>query len=859
MVDINKVKIRKKIYKFDVKRKYDYVAHYKTVERPPIERIKDVLKALTKPKEEKKEKIAEQPKPQGGFNFAVFGAALLIGIIILGVGLLYITSTIGQTTPELFEEPVDKPAIDNILHDGEILSSGRLGAPEYTAAVLAEYDTENIDNYTVVLTPYKERLPSEVFLLNSNRIDAETYGDFVPYLRSNLETRKILLNEITIAELESLPQGAMVIIPSGAIPKEILGYDSLLSMNKLAEKGVVIIYMGQPFDRVLNGTVTNSLSPEQVAMLPVTFDRNTPLQPSSDINLFQPLYRAVAGAGGWEGKLIYGAISSVKKGDGAFIFVPQTLDSGWKSNPKDAADDIAKLVFETPWAEPMGDSKTYVIANQTSYSGKSYFYTEPFEFEKGNPRATVKVEFTGESEASNVPVRQTLYTFVEKPDENQLFIDGGVKVVPTSITSESVRLNTILKETTPASLEMFLVIVDSNGSEVELFPQGSVNTQSERSFDVPIDVDRGEYIIKLVDTSNVVHAQSYMKIVSIDITFKGPSSSKPSVYVFDVTMDGNPVTLSDVSVDVNNGQYGKYSFTNVNNIRVDVGPKTDNQKLPFGEYDFKFTSGALTIDVPVILKRPETPLDNPLFWVTVILTGGIVGLGVIFARREEVFYWLDIPNFPPVARTRVPLSSDVILSIFEKVNENYRWENTPLTTSEIKNGFKEIFYQGRPIFITDFNVELLLDQLSKKGPVKTSIGYYGLSSWEAKTKRTIDYLSMLRRVRDICVNNAVPFTGLNDSKEADSVITVVGQQMYLHFYDKNADNKLTFQRALSTINKGITIMLFKNEMDKEYFIELINSSPSIAPLILKLESESKSLLFHTPDELEQMVVEFKSM
>ncbi|MBN1169772.1 hypothetical protein JXA56_02005 [Candidatus Micrarchaeota archaeon] len=856
MADLGNVKIRKKIYKFDVKRKYEYVSHYKMIDRPPVERIKDAIKVFLKPKAGKKE--AEPEKPQGGFNFAVIGAALLIAMIILGVGLLYITVSLGHTAPEVFQEPMDKPLIDNVLHDSELLSSGRLGFPEYTGAVFVEYGARNIDNYSIVLTPYREKIPSEIFLLNSQRVEATTYTNFTVHLRANLETRNILLNEITVTELESLPQGAIIIVPSGAVPKELLGYGSLLNMTALAEKGVVLIYMGQPFDRVLNGTLVNSLSQAQIASLPVTFDRNTPLQPSSDINLFQPLYRAT-GSGGWESKLIYGAISSVKRGNGAFIFVPQTLDGGWKRDAKSAADDISKLIFETPWAEPIAESKTYVIANQTAYSGKSYFYTEPFSFERTAPKATIKVEFIGESEASNVPVRQTLYTFVEKFDENQLFIQGGVKVVPTSITAESVRLNAVLKEQNPASLDMFLKITDENGTEVELFPQGPVNTQSERSFDISVDLDRGEYMVRLMDSSNVVHAQTYMKVVSIDITYKGPAAANPSTYVFAVTMDGSPVTLNEVSVNVNRGEYGSYQFRNVDTIRVDVGSKTDNQRLPYGNYNFEFTSGALRVNVPVSLPRPEGPFDNPVFWITIILTGGIVGLGVLFARREEISYWLDIPVFPPVARTRVPLSSDTILSIFQKVNENYRWENTPLTTAEIKNGFKDIFYKGRPIFITDFNVELLLDQLIKAGKVKFSINYYGLVSWEDKTKKTIDYLAMMRRIRDICVNNAVPFTSLNESKEADSVITVVGQQMYLHFYDRNADNKLSLKRALSTISKGITIMLFKNEAEKQNFIELVNSSPSVAPLILKLESESKSLLFHKPDELEQMVIDFKSM
>ncbi len=849
MVD-PKARPRKKVYNFDVRRKYEYVSSFRTIERPPIERIKDMIKKITNPP---KKAVAVKPtdvKPQGGFNFAVFGAALLIAVIILGVGFMFLTASLNQNIPGVFKEAAEKPAIDNLILNGEILSSGERNNPLYAAGVQVDYNAENVENYSITLTPYEQRIPSEVFILNSQRIEASTYTDFVRVLRSNLEKRKILLNEITIDELESLPQGATVIIPSGVIPKEILGYDSLLNMRNIVDRGIVIIYMGQPFNRVLNGSLVVSIPAEDLQRLPVQFDQATVLVPAN-ISLFQPLYRATA-SGNWESKLLYGSISAVSRGDGAFIFVPQTLDGGWRGNPTNAANDISKLIFETPWADAIAQPYTYNLTNGT-FTGEEYFFTNNF----GNDRSTVKVEFIGHSDTTPVPVRQTLYTYVEKIDNNEMYIDGGVKVVPTSITTQPVRINAILKEDTAAQPEMFLRIVDSSGEEVDNVPQGPVNVQADRSFDVPIDLDEGEYIISLVDDFNNVHAQSYMKIVSIDVEWKGNAQGKPYVYVFDVTIDGNPITLSDVTVSVDGGQYGSYRFNDVSTVRVDLGSRTENQRLPYGNHNFKFTSGALTVDVPVVLNAPETIFSNPILWVTVLLTAGIVGIGILFARREEIFYSIDIPNFPPVARTRVPLGSDIILGVISKVNDNYKWEKTPLTTAEIKNGFKDVFYQGKPIYITDFNVEFILDQLVKKKKVVESNGYYGLQAWEGK--HSMDYLALMRWLRDICVNNAVPFTGLDESKEADSVITVVGQQMYLHFYDKEGDHEKTLKRALKTIGSGITIMVFKNENEKQEFITRLNSSTSVAPIILKMESDSKSMVYHTPEELEQMVKDFKSM
>jgi hypothetical protein len=91
------------------------------------------------------------------------------------------------------------------------------------------------------------------------------------------------------------------------------------------------------------------------------------------------------------------------------------------------------------------------------------------------------------------------------------------------------------------------------------------------------------------------------------------------------------------------------------------------------------------------------------------------------------------------------------------------------------------------------------------------------------------------------------------------VITVVGQQISVHFYEKNANLRELISRVLPTIGRGISIILFKNPFDKDGFQQLVNSSPSVAPLIVKMEADSSSLLFLTTEELEKMLLEFKSM
>jgi hypothetical protein len=792
--------------------------------------------------------------PPGGFNFVVMGAAVAIALILLALAWLYLAFQAVPGAGE-FMPAIEKPVINAMVAESMVLTSGDRNAPTYITALFVDYDARNLQNLTVQLTPYSQRIPSEVFVLVSDRSEeTKSYPEFIRELRADLAKRQVMLNEITFRQLATLPDGAIVIVPSGTVPAELLGFDSPIDINALGSRGMVMIYIGQPFTYMLNGSLSVATPPDKLHALPISFDETANLQSSGDFHLKQPLYSASAGGGWRTADPAYGSVSVLTNGDGAFLLVPQTLDFGW-DNASIAAEDISMLVFDTPWAQPSAPTKNYTFADQAAYSGQSYFFTEA----SASPNTTVKVEFIGYSNSSSNPLRETLVAHARSSSGSGLFIEQSGRVIPFNVTGEAVRMNARLREPIAAQPDMYLAVYDANGSEVQTFPQGNVNVQGDKSFAVPVYSANGEYLVRLMDDSGRVYAQSFMNVVSLNISYEGQEKDKPSIYLFNVKMGEDPFMLGFVSVSVDGGRYGNYNFTNVNNMQIDVGGSTGGEALPLGNHSFEFTSGEFKTDVAVEHYRPYTIFDNPIFWIVAVLTLGIVGIGILFARQEETFYAIDIPDFPPVARTRIPLSPDAVVSIFEKLNETYRWQNTPLTAAEVKNGFKDIFVQGKPIIITDYNVEYLLDELEKKGRVRESLGYYGLTEWAAKTGRSMDYMALMRRLRDICVNNAVPFTGIGESKEADSVITVVGQQMFVHFYGKGQDAGRMISRMLSTISKGITIVLFKFPPEKDAFRAMLDSSPSAALLIAKMEADGGSLQLLTADEFEKMLLEFKSM
>jgi hypothetical protein len=411
---------------------------------------------------------------------------------------------------------------------------------------------------------------------------------------------------------------------------------------------------------------------------------------------------------------------------------------------------------------------------------------------------------------------------------------------------------------------MFIVFTDDAGNEVGRELKENINTQiPNRNLDVSINLDQGEYMVALEDDESKVYAASYLEVASVSI--KGPRfSAKPSVYVFDIS---TPITLRSLDVNLDKGAFTK-KFSDVSSgpLSIDIASYTGGDALSYGDHTFEFTAGSLTKSVKYTRPLPPPPFPPELLLVT-LLAGGIVAVGVFYARQEKVMYSLDVPDFPPVSRTKIPLSVDAVLSLFDKVNENYRWEYTPLTVTELKNGFKDLFHKGKSIYISDYNTEFVLNDLIRRKKVTDFIEYYGLNSWAKKSGHSIRYLAMLRRLRDICVNNAVPFTSLGESKASDSEITVVGQQMFLHFYDKETVNDLV-KRSLNTLGKGITIVLFlgkgitivlfKDNPEKSEFGSLLNS-PTEASLVLKVEVENSSVLLLTYPELEKMVQEFKGV
>lgn len=866
---MKKIKIQKKTYRLDVRRKYQNVKHYKVKIKPPGEKIKEALLGLFVKKEPKKKSyarkktISREKKP--GFNFLLAGGAVGIGVILIFTVWVVLTiQSIPPAKPEIL--PIlEKIKIENTIYEGDVLTAGDRYDNSYVSSVFMKYTADNLNSYEAEIKTYDKRVPSEVFVLRSERNSASNYAGFMRTLRSIFAEKNIVINEITIEELEKMPSGAVIIVPSGYIPKELLGSGTTLTPGALADKGAVVVYIGRPFTKMLDGESVVNTPASLLQNLPFSFDERISLAPSDDISLYDPLY-AVNSIGLWSSNLEYGAVSILTRGDGAFIFVPQTLDGGWRENPlepekpayKYAAEDVAKLILDVSWAEADSAGEYLFFSSEDPIereTGNIYLFSNPF---KGTEKSVI-IDFTGYRgvNGENITVEDRKVIHVSKDALGNIFIPEGYAVVSSSISGREVRIYGVLAEAQPAQPNMFLVVYDSSGSEVYRMSRGRVDTQGEETIDVPVNLPKGEYTMSLIDDSAYVYASSYLVVSSVEIKF---TSELRSIYYFTLTMDGEPIPLTYIKVTIDGGDYGSYEFYDVEGkLQIDVAEKTGGGSLPPGDHTFSFEIGGLTEDVIVPVSAQIPPIfENPVFIGSIVLSIIIAVVGIFFSRKEQIYFSVDVPDFPPVARQKIPISSDVVMSIFEKVNSNYKWRFTPLRLSEVKTGFKDIYYKGKPIYITDYNAEYILDKLKSKGKLKSDLGYYAPAYWEGNSKKNISYLALMRKLRDICINNAIPFTALGDSKEADSEVDVMGQNMFIHFYDRSPDLSSLFERSLSTVSKGITIILFRDEFDKSKFRTLIDS-PTVAQLLLKFEVQSSSILLLTTGELEQMIKELKTI
>ncbi len=798
--------IKRRQFKFEVEKRYEHVKRFKTVKKSELQLF---LEALFKKKEGKKPGRMEEEEARPVSPMMVLVAGLAVFILILA-GLIFYILSLPVVIPHAEKE---KPVhFINVLESG-IASYGSEFSPRTVAYSIIETNASSIN-----LALYTSPVSNQVFLLECGKYQSQNnYPYFQGVLKSNLERAGFSVGEISSEDALSLPEGAVVIAPCGKFPKELL----VPEFKDFVGRGNTFIYIGLEPNQAIDTDGSLTEIPSSFwKTFNIKFERE---QMTCNATLKDPLYKS--------GSLIRGCISVAKYGKGAMIFIPQALDIGWDSGAG-AAGDVEKILSNTEWLTPRYEHSLNI--NETS----------ALVFVDSERSGYLKLYSTSENELTYAVFKPVLSDVA-----GELYVSEGPTVVSTAISGAPLNFHAFINnggEQKP----LFLDIADSRGRSVERVPLGTHPLSSDFIFSYTGALSEGSYLCEINDGQKA-YARSVFSVAPVEI--KSSVNFMESKYTFSFFVGGKEIFLRDVKIKFRDKTY---TFTNVKKVELDLNREFGGP-TPTGSYDFVFTIGGEQKTVTIVRRETGglsvifSPINILLFSIAL----GIVAVGVYFARKEEAPYALDIPAFPPIEKIKIPIKRKEVLEIFKKVNDFYKWKYTPLKLAEIKGGFKSIYYQGKPVYLSDYNLEFILDRLEGRGDVKKYLDYYGLVDWEKESGRSIPALAMFRAIRDVCVINAIPFSDLGRTKGCDTKLKVLGQDFYINFYEKGRMNEV-IKNSIECAKKGVSIIIFGGQEEKESFIPYVYS-PNRLSGILKFYVENGDVLLLTVEELRKKIKEIK--
>ncbi len=366
--------------------------------------------------------------------------------------------------------------------------------------------------------------------------------------------------------------------------------------------------------------------------------------------------------------------------------------------------------------------------------------------------------------------------------------------------------------------------------------------------------DKGIYLASVIDDGGNEYAKAVLQVDAVQVVTTSRDFANGVIKFVTTSSGGGAVKVKKMRVVVD-GKHN-YSFFSASDFSVNMESILAGQPLAAGNHTFDFEFGEIKQRI-VLEKVVQTQFyDNPIYWVMGLFALALFMVAPFLAtvmRKTE--YSLDIPDFPPLASIKIPIKKDTVLGIIERLNEDYKWKNTPLKLDEIKKGFKRIIYKSKPVFISDYNLEYILNLLRSRNDIKEALDYYGPAKWENEG-RSMTSLAIYRKIRDICINEALPFGRLDESSDYDLKIRMLGQDIFIFIMDSPEAREKKLGQALKVMHKGLAVLLFQNDEDKKNFEDTVNSASESAGIV-KLEIMTGSLVPLTILELEKMFREMK--
>ncbi|VVB99007.1 Uncharacterised protein [uncultured archaeon] len=856
---LSRLKISKKTYVFDTRRKYAASRNFLLKKKPEntADELKEKLSGIfsKKGETEKEEKASlavkqAQSAQAGGGISGTTRTILIIGLVValfVVLGALYVGYVIGSAPPVAASVP--RPDVFGGYYASSIAKSEVISVAENdrtgrSVYALVDYGSQNLSELNFTASVYAQRPTTQVFLLDYPRDSADSYPVFRKRFLDGLPKIGIAASEIDIEHVASVPGGAAIVVPTGYLPEEFIGMGSSFRLQDLLARGVTVIYIGRPFDTVL--TKSGDAIPAS-PVIPLTFNKltRTRLDSTDGFHLFDAQYTVSPNAEGQgpyftSAGQIYGSVSVMKLGDGSLILLPESLDGGWGADGGEvAADDVIRLIGEERWLVPL--SGTNATADLSSPSGKVSLFTTPFDSDAGY------VKFTADAADNNGITRRSTDIFrVQKTARGEMTPRDPL-ILPAYLSTQRNRLNIQLRETSPTPVKLYIKMYkDETLLQQEDLELGLTNPTTEKTNDFQVNAEPGRYVVRVEDASGKVYAACQLDVVDIDLAVAANDWAKGQ---FTATLSSpyGPVEPKYIIMSLDGGSERRYSSSSMS-IKDGVATldyqyigqiQPGNHTVYFEAGENQDGSAVWRRQVLLRYRQAKNIWDNPLTDILALMSLGVFAVGVLLRKPDILRYGLDIPDFPPLSTIKIPVKTETVLEIFDSVNASYSWQWMPLRTDELKNGFRRLTYNGKPILIGDFNLERVLAKLKEKDLVKEELGYWGRASWESESKHSIHYLAIYRILRNVLVNNAMKFSKLDAMADCDVKAVAGKEEIYFHIMEEPYEKVI--HRALATSKKGTTILVFKSDEEVEDFRGMLTSTSKLA-VGLKMEVNNGNIL-----------------
>lgn len=827
-------RIKRAVYAFSIRRLFINIKRY--VRKPAAitfgvlgEYASALFRAKVRKEEAAKKRVAELAMRAPGISWiliALIIAALILIPTLLIIALRYAFPPIVPPPPPAEVVPPPPHLIAKLRAAGAI-DAGSPAGTRFWADI--EWLTNESANVSVQLFALTRSAPREIFVLRTHYEFAENYKDWFAVLKDCVVQRGFSISEITPDDLTSLTAAGLrgvIIVPSGYAPSFLFDPNSSISARALAKTGSVVIYIGHGPTRVLLHGRAVELSSEFLArefgieVVPeatkpdrlnfsTTMYRITParIREIIDPPTYFPRARAGENVFGWK--------------DGAFVAIPVVLDTWWREAGPTAAHNVCAYATEARWGEHIAKGEFATVG-----SARRLIFTDraPMLIERGYLRAIITAQLADVSGA----VLDAVATRVAGSAEH-------IEETIASALTERITLRLTLRAAPGRKSIIWAAPISEKGEELKKIQLTRAPIPLDAPFTIP-DFDAtlpaGRYVLRIVDDEDNTLTASYLRIIPLEIRPETPDwlrgefkftihevgVEKPierDLKGITITIDGEHATTTDAIK-------GSLLYS------IPTAPTV-------GNHTFSFVLGADKIDLTLERTVPPFPFktEHAILLAIALITFAI---GALIARPEVVKYAIDVPDFPPVHAVAIPMSASTICKIFEDVNRELRWTATPLSLADLKRGFRRLSWKGRPISISDYNLERLLDQLREKGLVDKALDYWGLKEWERMTGKSMRTLALQRALRDFFVTEGIPFLPFGQRPDCDTVITFAGEKVILHVYE---DDRV-IGRAVATAAEARTVIVFEDFQTMRTFAQRLHAAAD-ANIALKLLLEADQI------------------